>query len=833
MGLQSALSTALTGLTAAETQISVIGNNLANSNTVGFKASRATFSTQFMQTMSLGAAPNENSGGANPRQIGLGTMVAGVTPDFSQGTLETSANPTDLAIQGDGFFIVEGGSGERLYTRNGIFNMNAEGQLLTITGNRVLGYGIDDEFQIQRTVLTPLGISLGVSSVAEATENAYLEGTLKPAGEDVFVADTAERIQTGVLGDGQYTRPTTKLSTDQAPQLIVNGVPPVSGAGANPGAFPAVTFQDGVYQYRFVYANRTYTGASNLDEAVPSDAVSVDLAGTDYDQIDLSNVPISDPSPAGSYEYVRVYRTAADGNDFYYVDEMPIAAGPTTGYTDTLDDATLLTRSQLDMDALTASNSYAYYVTFADAAGGPGIGTESRPSPISASIVPNGRVALHDLPTADPADGWAVRRIYRSVGGTFYYVGETADATSDVSLTDNRTDADISDPTNPTFGTINLDGPGILPTTLLTSVLHRDGSSYSPILEEGTLRFTGRKFSVKLAAQEFEITSTSTVQDLIDFMVGALGIQEPSADPLNPIPPDSVSGANPGGMVTTDGRILLTANNGLGNAIAITPGDVSLVTAAGTVGDVNLDFGSIQTAVGESAMTNFIVYDSLGIPLNTRLTAVMESRDSSSTTYRWFADSQDNDPALGSQIGVGTGLITFDGQGRFVTASESTVSIDRQTVSSTSPMSFELDFSGINGLAAESSSLAVSRQDGSAPGELTAFVVDENGIIRGSFSNGVTRDLGQLRLARFANSTALEQKGENLFAEGVNSGLPVEGDPGQQGLGTIRAGAVELSNTDVGASLIDLIMASTMYRGNTRVITTAQQMIDELLALRR
>src|SRR3972149_4601512 len=108
MGLASALSTALTGLAAAETTIDVVGNNLANSNTVGFKASEASFANQFLQTQSLGSGPTDTSGGSNPRQIGLGTMIADVTPDFTQGTIEISSNPTDMAIQGDGFFIVEG-----------------------------------------------------------------------------------------------------------------------------------------------------------------------------------------------------------------------------------------------------------------------------------------------------------------------------------------------------------------------------------------------------------------------------------------------------------------------------------------------------------------------------------------------------------------------------------------------------------------------------------------------------------------------------------------------------------------------------------------------------
>jgi flagellar hook protein FlgE len=184
---------------------------------------------------------------------------------------------------------------------------------------------------------------------------------------------------------------------------------------------------------------------------------------------------------------------------------------------------------------------------------------------------------------------------------------------------------------------------------------------------------------------------------------------------------------------------------------------------------------------------------------------------------------------------VGTGLIRFDGNGNFISATEDTVSIDRANIPSVSPLEFDLNFEQISGLSTqgEGSELAISLQDGSAPGTLTSFIVGEDGTIRGVFSNGITRDLGQIRLARFANPAGLEQKGQNLYSTGVNSGLPVEGDPGSSGIGSIIAGAVELSNTDIGENLIDLILASTMYRGNTRVITTAQQMLDELLSLRR
>src|SRR5215471_9941674 len=126
MGLASALTTALTGLQAAETQVDVAGNNLANSQTVGFKESQAQFATQFLQTYGLGSAPTDTNGGTDPLQIGLGTQVAAVSPNFTQGTIEISTNPSDLAIQGDGFFMVQSAEGEQLYTRNGIFKTNAD-----------------------------------------------------------------------------------------------------------------------------------------------------------------------------------------------------------------------------------------------------------------------------------------------------------------------------------------------------------------------------------------------------------------------------------------------------------------------------------------------------------------------------------------------------------------------------------------------------------------------------------------------------------------------------------------------------------------------------------
>jgi flagellar hook protein FlgE len=229
----------------------------------------------------------------------------------------------------------------------------------------------------------------------------------------------------------------------------------------------------------------------------------------------------------------------------------------------------------------------------------------------------------------------------------------------------------------------------------------------------------------------------------------------------------------------------------------------------------------------------------LGIPLNVRLTTVKEVETSDSRTYRWYATSEDNEPSSGVDTVLGNGTITFDSNGRIISGDTTTVAVDRLITGSESPLEFTLDFSQISGLDVRNnlgqpvSTVSMTRQDGFPPGTLTSFIITESGLIRGVFSNGTERPLGQMRMARFANNTGLQQLGDNVFTKGVNSGEPIEGDPGDSGLGALTAGAVELSNTDIGQNLIELILASTQYRGGTRVITAAQQLLDELLSLRR
>ncbi len=816
MGLASALSTALTGLTAAETTIDVVGNNLANSNTVGFKSSQAAFASQFLQTMSLGSSPTADSGGTNPRQTGLGTMVAEITPNFNQGTIEVSSNPLDMAIQGDGFYIVQGKGGETLYTRNGIFKLNSQNELTTITGNRVMGYGINDDFEVQRTQIVPLEIRLGGAEVAQATQNVYLEGTLTSAGT---VADTAEIIQSAILGDSRFSRP------DVTGTSAIVATPPDTALTVTTGATTGGAMAVGSYWYKVVFSNADSGDppAFLASESMAS-AAFAGTVGAGEDTINLTVVPID---AASNYHSRIIYRTVVGA----------VATDPYL-YAGTIDNnvATVFSDTTIDGGLGAAMNTdsiignYRYYVTFENVSG------ESRPSPaIDAPLLSsNGRIQLLDLPVQGAGDGWTSRNIYRNTAAnpqTFYKVATISDATTvSVNYTDNMPDTIAA-----TKDVLDFNGPQISNSTPLINIIKLDDNkNYENMFEAGTLAFTGKKGGRNLSAKEFTIDALSTTSQLIQFMEEAMGIQvPPGPDADHVIPNDGPTSNPPGGSINSNGRIVFVGNNGVDNAIDIFIGSLQLTTATETQSR-NLAFSSAQTAVGSSAVTDFLAYDSLGMSVDIRLTAVMESQSNSETVYRWFADSPDNQPVAGSNIAVGTGLIYFDGTGNYSRSTSTSMSIYRRDVPSESPLEVTLNFSELSGLGGSTeSNLAVSRQDGSAPGTLTSFIVGEDGTIRGVFSNGITRDLGQLRLARFTNPAGLEQRGQNLFAAGVNSGLAIQGDPNSQGIGSIVTGATELSNTDIGSNLIDLILASTMYRGNTRVITTSQEMLEELLSLRR
>ena len=158
-------STGLSGLATNSQGLNVIGNNLANLNTVGFKMSTISFTDVLGQ---ISGSPGTARSGST-MHVGLGAQVSGVRANFSQGSLQTTNNPLDVAIQGRGFFVVSDGT-NRLYTRAGNFHLDADGNLVTENGSRVQGYtrnpatGQIDASQGLRNITVPSGVSTPVAT---------------------------------------------------------------------------------------------------------------------------------------------------------------------------------------------------------------------------------------------------------------------------------------------------------------------------------------------------------------------------------------------------------------------------------------------------------------------------------------------------------------------------------------------------------------------------------------------------------------------------------------------------------------------------------------------
>lgn len=588
-----ALYTGLSGLLSNQNRLNVIGNNIANVNTTAFKSTRMLFESMFSRTQSLGTGPSGRIGGINPLQVGNGSTVAGTQRNFSNGALTATGMATDMAIEGDGFFIAQL-NGERLFTRDGSFLTNENNQLVTSSGAYVMGYGVDDNYQIQFGELEPVVIPLGQMTVAEATENIYFTGNLNASGEV-----------------------------------------PVSGTIHNSAPF-----------YSEPTGNQAMTGFEDLSQV---------------------------------------------GNDLYMND----------------------------------------------------------------------------------GDGGYILAIE---GGA--------------------------------MATVTIDN------------IEKGGQDL------GTFSFT---FCTpeEAAANGIEHFG-ATMSDFITALDQFLGLDN-----------SDVSGQSLGGniLLNSNGSIIIFGNEGTAQALNISTSDFSVSymgTPAGAPPVNPFVFTESAQATGESVRTSFVAYDSLGTAVNIDVTMVLqETLDGQGSVWEFIAESSDND-ALDRVVGLGT--LQFDNEGNLVSASNTTINITR-TNGAVNPMSLTLDFNygadGVTAYADTASTLSVASQDGSGIGHLVSFSVGQDGMITGAFTNGMTRTLGQLALARFNNPGGLEDVGSGYFRVGANSGEPMYTTANSLGAGRIIGGALELSNVDLSQEFIDMILASTGYSASSRVISTTDELMDQLLLLGR
>jgi flagellar hook protein FlgE len=175
------LFSGISGLRVHQQMLDVTSNNIANVNSVGFKASQSVFEDTLSQMMRSAGAPQNGPagtlGGTNPAQVGLGVRLSSITTNFLQGSAQSTGRPTDLMISGDGFFVVKS-TGEQLFTRAGAFNFDAGGRLVTSTGAAVQGWqGINGSVNTTGQI-GDIQMPAGALIAPKATQNGVMSGNL-------------------------------------------------------------------------------------------------------------------------------------------------------------------------------------------------------------------------------------------------------------------------------------------------------------------------------------------------------------------------------------------------------------------------------------------------------------------------------------------------------------------------------------------------------------------------------------------------------------------------------------------------------------------------------
>lgn len=335
------------------------------------------------------------------------------------------------------------------------------------------------------------------------------------------------------------------------------------------------------------------------------------------------------------------------------------------------------------------------------------------------------------------------------------------------------------------------------------------------------------KGNKQIATASLPITATTTVAELLSFMEEAIGIDTTIGN--NP------DGAVPGASVdAATGVISLIGNTGTSNDLRIELTDLRVVDASGAT--VRNPFVTTKTASadGESVRTSVVAYDSLGTPVTLDMTMSLVSRGNTGTTWRYSVESADDSDV--SPL-IATGVLNFDTEGQLATRTPVTISLDRANSGAATPVQIEVLFAdgtdNVTSLTDETSQLAAAFRDGSPLGTLSGFGIGPDGTIVGSFTNGLTRSLGQVVVATFTNYEGLVDEGNNLFRPGPNSGPAQVTTAGALGSGQIVGGALELSNVDLSDEFIKMILASTGYSASSRVIRTSDELLQQLLVLGR
>ncbi|MBF0500765.1 MAG: flagellar hook-basal body complex protein [Candidatus Riflebacteria bacterium] len=945
------LFTGVSGLKQEQTKMDVLSNNVANVNTTAFKKGRAMFEDLFCQTLKHAQQAFGTYGGTNAEQVGLGVKLGSIDTLMEQGTLQSTGKNTDVAIEGDGFFVVNNGTGAKGYTRDGNMSVNPNYDLvMNSTGYKIQGWlstqnPVTGNLEMKDGGLVPgdINVTKYLKKFAHQTNNITYASNLNSSSDErdikmglnqLAFQDSTGNNQSLTLKFKKYdAQHWSWTANDDTEGMVAQGTITADANGKitnttcvdkngnqsyPTGDIPSFTYDpDGLPAP--ASATALINGPSNLGNGTTMNiSASGPLVKDEKVQVIFDG---------GDPEQATTYRVVGDQRGF-------IGSGTLGGDQASIEGTALTFQSPSNWSnsgtwSPTTPLSFNVTYTNPNVTGTPVVPMQTQITipaivppnapytPQSVSSVINDQLKNAGIPALSSFD--AITKKFRIVANESgnnrslqidplpVPVGDLADLGLASSAGIPKLGTGASKPQIIGTPLTNAAAPAVwsntVPSTMTvpagglninimpsefsspTVITFTPGQSYTKedivttintqlaaTNQNNNVTCTIDPLSQRLlitglrsgSGESVSISSSTGNLDLIGLPTGlgpfvyggTAGMSTFSQGGINFTLTEGTKDWRPNESLTMS----TTAEKGMADSVKVTvpnalDGLLAFKTSVNTpLGPKDFsDTGAIN--MGATHSTSITIYDSLGASHN--LVTSWEHTDTASKqwsmkiTYdpkdseitNWMKDPANGvvDPSAPTDqeyarandalITNRKGTIYFFDNGK-IDQAKSSIPIPEMTPNGSNKVKVSLDPALITEFSSDFTT-AARDQDGYEMGLLNSVYFEQDGTIRGVYSNGQKQPIGQLALATFNNPSGLEKQGSNLYDVSPNSGSAVVGKPASGARGTIAPGSLEMSNVDIAEEFTSLIITQRAFQACSKIITTSDEMLQDVVNLKR
>lgn len=799
--MNRALFSGVAGLKTHQTKMDVIGNNIANVNTYGYKSQRAVFSDLYYQALRNASAGTASQGGKNPSAVGYGSQLAGIQTQMSQSSMQTTGYGMDVAITGEGFLQVMDPSGNIFYTKAGMLDYDANGYLTDINGNFVLGTTATGTADTQKICLSNIGtVNPKKASVTESING--IDYTITASNPNKFGNIAISISSSEGLPDGLPAK--AVISSTGAISVELNAFHKFNSMNElNVAINDAITEANGGNQH--AAGKFTLTATKNMFGTEATDGTFKGVAVAEPSKITLPADAFEGKLSVTKFDPEETTQVIADGSQVTFTTTAVANTNPAE-YTITA------TVNGIDYSAKVTGTSI-YPVTLTSARGGS----------IELNTKLGQKFTQTDLDNAvlKPTTGTVSAPQYFLGGAQISKVSEKFPSSSAMDFAISNLDA-----TTHTFD-LSVTIAGITYTAENPAVPGQEITLKTENEEDGAITLSIPALTTMAENYGLDINSANFHTALNDLLNNSISLHSYASVASKEAVTEPLTGAEIAGTdfsVTTGqmtgaiedgffggGMLFMQTSTDFTGKGTVTPDKftasyVQGVDEGNSYWTVTLDIEGKEytTTISEGTIASSLL---LKGPEGDYIQVTNPGFEGMNDYFR----SQQNpprDPATGDSVQALNGNDTIE-----ITPSVAS----REMGLSSKPFTLSGGTDGGVVTLDEINSIAIA-----GDGTIT--------VSHGELGNVVA---GRISLASFANPAGLLLQGTNYFAATANSGEPNLCDPGSDGTGSLVTSALEMSNVDLSSEMADMITTQRGFQANSRIITVSDSMLEELINLKR